>query len=158
MNVVEFRRRWRDNDWSGLDAGDYSATRIEFVVPGKPQPKQRARRGRGGVWYTPKRTKDFERLVAEMFVLRCHRHPPWTGDVGLGVTAYGAHHAADASNILKAVEDALNGIAYKDDVQVQRTHAEKHPVDARGPRTVVVLWRLDGAALAAAEGKGEPGE
>ena len=146
MKVDEFRRRWRDNDWADVGAGHYSATRIEFTVPGKPQPKQRARRGRDGGWYTPKETVAFERLVATQFRLAAGRHAPWSGEVALGVTVIGAHHATDASNVLKAVEDGLNKVAYRDDVQIVRTHAEKRKVDDKGPRTVVVVMRMDAAA------------
>lgn len=37
---------------------------IRFEVPGPPRPKQRARRGTGGRWYTPAQTRDYERHVA----------------------------------------------------------------------------------------------
>ena len=143
----EFRRRARDNDWDNLD-GDRppsAATRIEFTVPGIPRPKARPRvTGHGA--YTPQRSVTFEERVALCFKIAAPRHEPWTCPVALGVTAYGAHHAADADNILKSVSDALNRMAYRDDVQVQRTQAEKLPVDDKGPRTVVVVMRIDPAA------------
>lgn len=36
-------------------------------------------------------------------------------------------HKPDASNVLKAVEDALNGIAYKDDSQIVKVIVVKKP-------------------------------
>jgi len=146
LTPEEFRRRWRSDDWSGLGQGqpyEPQQPRLEYTVPGQPVPKGRPR-FYGGRAVTPKRTREFEARVREWFAASFPRHRPWTGDVALGVTAYGAHHAADADNILKAVSDALNGVAYRDDVQVRRTLAEKLPADEKGPRTVIVVMRLDG--------------
>jgi Holliday junction resolvase RusA-like endonuclease len=143
---AEFRRRWRENDWADIGARRHTVTanRIEFVVPGKPQPKQRARRNsRTGKWYTPTTTVLFENRVIQHFIVAAPRHVAWTGPVAIGVTAYGAHHAADSSNIRKAVEDALNKVAYRDDVQIQDAYDGKRPVDDKGQRTVIVLMRLD---------------
>ena len=143
ISPEELRECLRTGDWSCVDDGHRaSARRIEFVVPGVPVPKGRPRFGKDGRAHTPKRTRDFEAKVATTFKLLHPHHRPWTGEVRMSVTAYGAHHAADASNILKAVEDALNGVAYKDDVQVARTVAEKHPAGASGPRTIVVLRHI----------------
>lgn len=36
---------------------------FRFVVPGKPQPKQRARVGVGGRFYTPRETREYAKLV-----------------------------------------------------------------------------------------------
>ena len=127
----------------GSATGRVTAHRIEFVVPGKPQPKQRARKGRGGRWYTPEETVAFEKRVAEHFKMVAGKHEPWTGDVLVGVTAYGAHHAADSSNIRKAVEDGLNKVAYRDDVQIVDGYDGKRPAGDEGPRTVIVVMKLE---------------
>ena len=39
------------------------AVEFRFVVPGEPVPKQRARAGKGGRFYTPKETENYERAV-----------------------------------------------------------------------------------------------
>lgn len=39
------------------------AVECSFVVPGEPVPKQRARAGKGGRFYTPKETENYERTV-----------------------------------------------------------------------------------------------
>ena len=148
MKVEEFRRRWRDNDWSGVGTRPLvSRNRIEFTVPGVPRPKARPRVTGHGT-YTPKRTKEYQGRVRARFLAEVLLLPaPWDGPVMLGVHAYGARWNADLDNIVKAVADALNGVAYKDDRQIQETVAAKYPVDVNGPRTVIVVMRLDAAGL-----------
>jgi Holliday junction resolvase RusA-like endonuclease len=46
---------------------------------------------------------------------------------------------ADLDNMLKLVADALNGIAWHDDRQITRTHAEIFMFSDR-PRTEVEVW------------------
>ena len=49
----------------------------------------------------------------------------------------------DASNLVKIVEDALNGIAYTDDAQVVKTYAQKRYVPQGQPAyTLVEVWPL----------------
>jgi Holliday junction resolvase RusA-like endonuclease len=116
--------------------------RVDFVVPGKPQPKQRARRGKGGRWYTPSATADYEALVrehaSEAFGALAE---PWPVDVRyrLEVWCYfpDARHR-DADNVLKAVADALNELAYRDDSQIHIVVAVRE-FDREAPRTHVVL-------------------
>lgn len=55
----------------------------------------------------------------------------------------------DADNVAKAVADALNGVAWKDDAQVARLVVEKRHCaqdDAEGARVVVTIKPLDEAA------------
>lgn len=108
---------------------------IEFVIDGEPVAKGRPRFTMSGRAYTPKRTADYEKRVRESY----------TGDMfpedvplAVHIDAYmgipksaskKAHEAMrrgekrplkapDGDNIAKAICDALNGKAYKDDKQV----------------------------------------
>ncbi len=110
-----------------------------FTIHGKPQGKQRARRGRGGRWYTPRETVRFERLVAAACLKAGGKRPGYCGPVELEVVCcFGDRRRRDLDNVLKAVSDAMNGIAYDDDSQIVRATIER--VEGE-PRTVVtVRW------------------
>lgn len=118
---------------------------LSFTVPGKPQGKARPRfDGRSGRTYTPKSTKDYEYLVRSCY-LRAYHRICLSGEITAEITAYFAppksvsksKRAAmlggkinpavkpDADNIIKAILDALNGYAYKDDSAVVRVTAAK---------------------------------
>lgn len=113
---------------------------LRFTVDGKPQGKQRARMGKGGRWYTPRETVAFEtavrnaafiEMVAEGIGKR-YEHP-----VVLSVRCYFPDaHRRDGDNVLKAIQDALNGLVYVDDCQVHRAAVE-HCIDRERPRTEV---------------------
>jgi Holliday junction resolvase RusA-like endonuclease len=111
-----------------------------FTVEGKPQGKQRPRRGRNGRFYTPKETKAYERAVARSFVAAAGGiRPHYCGPVELEVVCYFSdRRRRDLDNVLKAVADALNGVAYGDDSQIVRAEVRR---EEGGPHTIVgVRW------------------
>lgn len=115
-----------------------------FVIPGRPVPKGRPRFrvARGRVYaYTPPETRAYEELVAV-----CGRQAiprPLEGPVGLSVVAWVRGRAADLTNVLKAVEDGLIGVAYRDDSQVERVEAMLVRGCRRAEeRTEVRVWSL----------------
>lgn len=110
---------------------------IEFTIPGVPQGKERPRFTQNGATYTPKKTKDYEKLVA--WAYQCEAHgAKFTGTIRVDIAAiYPVPHSwskrrqaealdnqilptvkPDWDNIGKIVCDALNGIAYKDDAAI----------------------------------------
>lgn len=107
---------------------------MKIIIPGKPIPKARARIGKHGA-YTPQRTAQYERLVAGMaLIARQEAHEKlWTGPVNLEVRIYpdrvevmaaqmegeARTGGGDISNVLKAVEDGLQGVIFKNDRQVE---------------------------------------
>lgn len=138
----------------------------QFTVPGEPVGKGRPRIStvHGFVMtFSPEKTVDFETMVAWEFRHQCR--DAWFEQgvhVGIRVDAYmGIPKSAarkkrqlmltgeirpakkpDASNILKAVEDGLNGVAYHDDAQIVEAEVRKYYSD--DPRTEITLWRVDG--------------
>ena len=114
---------------------------VEFKVPGEPQGKGRARIGKVGNharMFTPAKTVAYEGLIAlaaqdimrgreliegpvliELRIL--HAVPQSKSKKWKALALEGKEPCTkkpDADNVLKAVCDALNGVVFKDDVQV----------------------------------------
>lgn len=115
---------------------------LSFVIDGKPQGKQRARRGKGGRWYTPRETVAFEarvRNAAFIEMVAGGIGKRYEDPVVLGVRCYFPDaRLRDGDNVLKAIQDALNGLVYVDDHQVYRAAVE-HCIDREHPRTEVTV-------------------
>jgi Holliday junction resolvase RusA-like endonuclease len=131
---------------------------VRLTISGKPFAKQRPRFSRAsGRAYTPKETVSFERTVATIAAAKIAK--PIAGPVMVHITATfepaqswsakkraalinGPHiQRPDLDNIIKAVKDGLNRIAWADDAQVWRVSAEK----TWGPvaQTVVTISKGD---------------
>jgi Holliday junction resolvase RusA-like endonuclease len=125
---------------------------IKFQIKARPQPKERPYLIRGNKRRTPPRTINFELTVAMEFRAQHPFHELFTGPVGMFVdiqfrrpktVAKGYWHTnpGDASNVVKAIEDGLNRVAWVDDRQVADLHAKKHWGDS--DRIVVSIWPLE---------------
>lgn len=110
--------------------------RVTFTVPGKPQGKGRPRASRDGHMYTPKKTREYETLIAMCYRMKGGKL--FEGYIQLDITALYPlpksmskadkqravlgellpDKKPDGDNIEKAVADALNGVAYEDDRQI----------------------------------------
>lgn len=109
-------------------------TRLEFLVPGPPVPKERPRVVNGHT-FTPARTAAYERLVAQC--ARAAGARPVAGPVVLRACFYLPDaRRRDLDNLQKSVLDGLNRIAFLDDSQVQRIEVEKQ-IDRASPRAWV---------------------
>lgn len=110
--------------------------RYRFEVPGVPIPKARARVTRNGR-FTPDTTKRYEnkvRLCAYTAGVK-----KLSGPVVLSLVLYMPdRRRRDGENIQKAIQDALNGLAYEDDSQVMEWHGRME-VDKSNPRAIVTL-------------------
>lgn len=143
-------------------------TEITFTVPGKPQGKGRPRAVRAGAhvrMYTPAQTVSYENKIMACYLAACHAdgrpelrfaHPVemWIEAYFEVPKSYSKAKAAkctandpppkckpDMDNITKAVADALNGVAYGDDVTITDQHIAKR---YGSPARLVV--RLQGEA------------
>ncbi len=132
---------------------------FSFTVPGEPQGKGRPRIGKVGQharMFTPAKTVAYEGLVAHAAQQAMRDMKPFDGacrielDVRCTVPASWSQRKQrdalaglirptkkpDADNVLKAVCDGLNGVAWKDDVQavevvLRKAYAETPGVHVR---------------------------
>ncbi len=119
--------------------------RCRFEIPGEPQGKARPRfDSRKKVTYTPQKTREYEAIVRDCYRKNGNKKP-LSGAVRAHITAYFAIPKSttkrdradmlagvilptkkpDLDNIIKAILDALNGLAYRDDACVTEVTARK---------------------------------
>ena len=121
---------------------------VTFNVEGTPVPKARARHVLHGTrlrTYTPEKTKSYETLIKESAKQAMGSSEPLETPVSLYLyirvpipksctkkrleaIQNGSEKPIkkpDASNILKSVEDGMNGVVYKDDSQIVNIHVTK---------------------------------
>lgn len=109
---------------------------IFFEVPGPPVGKQRPRVTRGRT-FTPKKTRAYEASIA--MHARMAGVTPSDGPVHVRIMAcMPDKRRRDLDNVIKAVLDGLNGVAYHDDAQVTQIVAEK-TVDRAHPATLIAI-------------------
>ena len=118
----------------------------EFEVPGKVIGKGRPRlNSYTGVVYTPTKTKDYESLVEQYFLLKYPRFKILEGRIKVSIIAYFSIPKAtkksdinemldnnisptkkpDIDNIVKVLLDSMNKFAFKDDNQITKLEVEK---------------------------------
>lgn len=140
---------------------------LVFTIEEAPFGWQRTSNRRGQQYQSP-RTRDFEKRVKDqaLDVMRRHGIGLLTGAVRMEVVAYYAIPASapkykqramaegvirptvkpDADNVAKAIKDALNKTAYRDDSQIAILHVEKWY--AATPRVVVIVEAVRGEGRA----------
>ncbi|MDR0249542.1 MAG: RusA family crossover junction endodeoxyribonuclease [Oscillospiraceae bacterium] len=122
---------------------------MKFVVDGEPTGKGRPRFSRHSnyvITYTDGKTAMSENIIRIEYIRQCGNIKHETGALSISVIAYcgipsqknkktkAAMESGeirptkkpDASNILKLIEDALNGVAYRDDSQITDARIEKY--------------------------------
>ena len=94
-----------------------------FRVPGSVVPKARARVARGHA-YTPQATRDYEAKVKRAALEAGVQ--PLVGRIRLSITIHSAdRRRRDLDNMIKSISDALNGVAYADDSQIDQLQADR---------------------------------
>lgn len=130
------------NDPDQSRTGQDGPNAAVFVVPGHPVPKGRPRFGRGRV-FTPAKTVAFEKLVADCAEAAGIR-VPLVGRLALRLRFHVSDRRADVDNLVKAVSDALNKLAWNDDRQIDVIDATR-VLDKANPRTEVRIEVLSAA-------------
>jgi len=113
------------------------------VIYGEPVSKQRPRMGKNGHAYTPKKTKEAEAVIRDAWSAK---EFPMFGEndrLGVGLQFVCANERRkDLDNMAKLVLDALNGVAYPDDAQIDRLEVERFWTRF-DPATRITIWRID---------------
>lgn len=118
---------------------------MTFIVPGIPVPKARARVMRGGWSFTPKKTREAEErvrlfaTVALKGVKDSILGPECKSRLYVRVIAFGARMNADLDNCYKLVTDAMQGLVYKNDSQIDQAEMLREPCEKGKERTEVTI-------------------
>lgn len=111
---------------------------MTLSLPYPPTVNHMYRRARGHLALTPEALA-FRHAVRMIAMVQDVR--PITGPVAVFVDVYRPRRRGDLDNVLKAVLDALNGVAYRDDEQVEEIHAHRYE-DKRAPRVEIAVVAL----------------
>jgi len=120
---------------------------IHLYIETLPIPKGRPRFTRSGHSYTPKRTKDYEKIIKTIAQEHVSKGDCFTMPVQVNANfhfqvpkSYSQSKRNDClngvllpkpdlDNLLKSLLDALNGICFQDDTLVQKIRASKRYAD-----------------------------
>lgn len=118
----------------------------EFEVPAKIIGKGRPRLNTyTGIVYTPTKTKDYETLVQQYFLLKYPKFGTLEGRIKVSIVAYfsipkstkkleinemlenniSPTKKPDIDNIVKVILDSMNKFAFNDDTQITKLEVEK---------------------------------
>jgi len=141
---------------------------IELDIPGEPQGKQRAKArmfGKGQkrhvMTYTPEKTVSYETFIKELFAIKYPDFEPVESALEMNLVLWlmiptsasnkkkqlmeagklRPKKRPDNDNVLKAVMDALEGLAYKNDSQIVDTSTRKYY--AKKPCLGIMIHSVD---------------
>ena len=131
---------------------------FSFYISGEPVAKARPRFSNGRA-YTPRKTTEWENTVRRVVRKRLPENwKPWEGEVSIALVfnmkipksttkkrkeemhTHTVKHSKrpDLDNLVKAILDGLNGVAYVDDGQVTDIYSSKRYADE--PGVLIVLF------------------
>lgn len=117
---------------------------IEFTVPGRPVPA--VRMTRRSKWVDPQAQRHLEyKEFVGWIAKQAYKGEPLTGDVAVRFTFYlkPKGRRPDLSNLSKMIEDALNKIVWKDDVQVAHSEATRIFSESEPERVEIVVEEVE---------------
>jgi len=107
-----------------------AARMITIVLSGEPIPKQSFRIGRQGHHFQPARIRAAQNAVAWCAREAMAGEPPLTGPVSVAATfARKTRRPVDCDNLWKLVGDALQGIVFENDAQIEYLELTKCQVE-----------------------------
>lgn len=120
-------------------------TEIAYTLFGEPLSMPRPRVSRYGSGQVPESVRELKSRHAEAGTLS--RPDGWSleGRFSVVISVYkGTARACDLDNLAKLPLDALTGVLYADDSQIDRLFVQR-AIDRDDPRTEVRVIRLEGA-------------
>ena len=111
---------------------------ITLILPYPPTVNHMYRRARGHLALTPEALA-FRHAVRMIAMVQ--GVTPILGPVAVFLDVYRPRRRGDLDNLLKATLDSLNGVAYRDDQQVEQITAVRYD-DKRAPRIEVSVVAL----------------
>ena len=111
---------------------------ITLILPYPPTVNHMYRRARGHLALTPEALA-FRHAVRMIAMVQ--GVTPIPGPVAVFLDVYRPRRRGDLDNLLKATLDSLNGVAYRDDQQVEQITAVRYD-DKRAPRIEVSVVAL----------------
>jgi crossover junction endodeoxyribonuclease RusA len=119
---------------------------IEFVVPGRPVPKERPRTslaGRKMHIYTPRATSQYEKLVGYA-ALSAANGKSFFKNIAVEIKLFFRDRRfGDLDNYTKSILDGLQGVIFENDKQVCRLTVERH--QDKEERAEVKVWAVEEA-------------
>lgn len=124
---------------------------LTFHIPGRPVPKGRPRFTRSGRAYTPRRTREYERKIADHALVARNTQRQWPTDARYHVlvTAHVLTERShgDVDNYAKAALDGCNGVLWLDDRQVVSC-VSRREVGGRGREGLTIDVAIDALGTA----------
>jgi Holliday junction resolvase RusA-like endonuclease len=134
---------------------------ITLTIPGEPVAKGRPRMMKSGIAFTPTKTRNYETLVKELYIIENRDKPMLEEELFVLIKAYFTipkswskvkrnmainglilpTNKRDCDNIAKSVLDALNCLAYKDDGQVTTLLVMKRYSEKPRVELVIHPWK-----------------
>lgn len=113
--------------------------KAEFIIYGDPVGKERPRRGKFGRFYTPPKTKKYQKQIAlnYMVIFGGLKFPAETKLYMKLRIYFRSKIHPDPDNVCKLVKNVLEGVAYKNDKYVCETIDYKF--DNKNPRMVISI-------------------
>ena len=111
--------------------------RLSFVIPGKPLPQKRPIVRRAGWTIDPPESVKEKRRIATIALMEMAKQRWAMTDqpVKVSLTFHGANKLCDIDNLVKLCLDAVKGVVWKDDRQVQQLFAIKRDSTKVSART-----------------------
>lgn len=115
--------------------------KINIVVPGNPVSVNSIwRRGKVGMFLTYEATA-WKETVA-IYAKKYWRAPPLQGRVSVSLTCFfKSRRHRDIDNVFKCIGDAMEGICYENDEQIDRLEICRQR-DAKNPRVEIVIEEI----------------